>query len=68
MFGFTYRNMYYTRTLKLHDSLARIPMHQPQKQGLLLEARTRLAWVEDENVQEHQQYEQVLFSPSTNDT
>lgn len=51
-------------TLKQHGSLVRIPEHPPRKQFLLLEARTHLAWVEDENVQEHQPDEQALFFPS----
>ena len=51
-------------TLMQHGSLVKIPKHPPQKQFLLLEARTHLAWVEDENVQEHQPDEQALFCPS----
>lgn len=48
-------------TLKQHGSLAKIPRHQQQKQCLLPEARIRLVWTGDENVQEHQQCEQALF-------
>lgn len=51
-------------TLRQNDNLVRSPKHQPQRLCQLLEASTHPVWVEDENAQEHQQYEQVLFSPS----
>lgn len=46
-----------------HDNLVKIPQHLQQKRCLLLEARTHLVWTGDENVQEHQLCEQVLFFP-----
>ena len=55
-------------TLKQHGSLVRSPKHQPQKLCQLLEASIHPVWVEDENVQEHQQYEQVLSCASIKET
>jgi hypothetical protein len=51
-------------TLRQHGNLVRNPKHQQQRLCQLLEASTHPIWVEDENVQEHQQYELVLSSPS----
>ena len=55
-------------TLKQHDSSVRSPKHQPQRLCQLLEASSHPGWVEDENAQEHQQYEQVLSCPSVKET
>jgi hypothetical protein len=51
-------------TLRQHGNLVRSPKHQPQRLCQLLEARTHPVWVEDENAQAHQQYEQVLSCSS----
>lgn len=55
-------------TLRPHGSLVRIPKHPQQTLSQLLEAKTPLVWVEDENAQEHQQDEWALFFPSVKDT
>lgn len=44
-----------------------IPRHPQQILCRLLEVKTHLVWVGDENDQEHQQGEQALFSPSVKD-